>query len=114
MGNKAKSDAKALALAERRQRVMALRRGGASFPQIGRDLGINQATAYRDFQRALKDIPKEAATEALAVELQRLDVMFSAIWPRAYGGTESQRKVESPVPARRSESLGVQPAHAGL
>lgn len=81
------SDAHRIAAARRRAAVLELRKGGATFEEIGRRLGYaNRSGAYQAFQKALRDIPKAAAEEMRAVEQERLDAMHTAIWERALRG----------------------------
>ncbi len=81
------SDAHRIAAARRRAAVLELRKGGATFEQIGQELGYaNRSGAYQAFQKALRDIPKAAAEEMRAVEQERLDAMHLAVWQRALRG----------------------------
>jgi len=81
------SDVHRIAAARRRAAVLELRKGGATFEQIGQQLGYaNRSGAYQAFQQAIRDIPKEAADEMRAVEQERLNAMHLAVWNRALRG----------------------------
>lgn len=64
-------------IAERRKKAIQLRVEGCTYAEIGEELGCCEATAYGDVKAVLEQTAKEAreaATEVIAVELQRLDV----------------------------------------
>lgn len=59
---------------ERRKRMaeaLRLRKQGVGYDQIGEQLNVSNAQAYRDVQDALAEITKEPAHEVRAIELQR-------------------------------------------
>lgn len=80
------SDARRVAAAERRARVLALRKTGATYRDIALAEGMSPGGAFKAVQQAIRDIPKEAAEEMRAIEEQRLDNMHTAIWERALRG----------------------------
>jgi hypothetical protein len=62
------------ATAERDAAAAHLRGRGYTYAKIAQELGLSgRQVAYEAVQRALKAIVKEAASEALAIELDRLD-----------------------------------------
>jgi len=62
------------ATAERDAAAARLRGRGYTYAKIAQELGLSgRQVAYEAVQRALKAIVKEAASEALAIELDRLD-----------------------------------------
>lgn len=69
----AKQDAKSVEVQERRDKALALRRAGATYAQIGMELGCERQVANRLFHEALAAIPKENAEAVLKLELERLD-----------------------------------------
>jgi hypothetical protein len=63
-------------VAERQRDAINLRRQGASYRAIGRQLGISQVQALRDCMAGLNEIiaeRQESAAQLLALELERLD-----------------------------------------
>lgn len=69
---------------ERRARVIALKRAGASFRAIAEQLGISVSTAYSDYRTAVERlIPVEDLEAARQLELDRLDRIHMAHWPAA-------------------------------
>lgn len=65
-----------LSAAEKRQRALQLRIGGATYDQIAQQTGFtNRGSAYRAVSQALRDIPREAADELRQVELERFDAI---------------------------------------
>lgn len=59
---------------ERRKRMaeaLRMRKQGVGYDQIGEQLGVSNAQAYRDVQDALAEITKEPAQEVRTIELQR-------------------------------------------
>jgi hypothetical protein len=70
--------------AERRLKAFELRKAGASFRQIGRELGVSEAQAHRDIMQALETLAKLTEPEVQhlrMIELQRLDEMQARLWP---------------------------------
>lgn len=65
------------------QRVLNLRRGGASFDAISQALNITPETARACFDKALGAVDTEVQQ---ALELDRLDRLHMAVWPKATGG----------------------------
>ena len=59
--------------AERRARVIALRRQRVSFEDIGRVLGVNKQRAHQIYVKALREIPAAEITEHRAEELVLVD-----------------------------------------
>ena len=65
--------AKALEISERTTRALALRRAGARYVDIAKDLGVALSVAHKLVSRTLRDIPREEADELRALEMERLD-----------------------------------------
>lgn len=77
MGNSAKRDARNADRAELATKALVLRRAGATYDQVARELGLaNRSVAFKLVQGAIADIPREEAQECLALELERLDSML--------------------------------------
>jgi AraC-like DNA-binding protein len=71
---KGQQDTTRIKAAERRARVMALRRQQHSYPEIARMLGISVSTAHGDFKQALADVPSRE------VEDYRAEIAESQEW----------------------------------
>jgi hypothetical protein len=77
------------AIAERQARAMDLRKRGKSFRYIGRELGVNEATACRDVHavvEALNEMALDDADTYRRMELERLDALLDAITPKVQRG----------------------------
>ena len=61
--------------ASRRARAVQLRLGGASFEDIGQQLGVTDTRAHQLWTDALRRTVKEPADQQRALELQRLDTL---------------------------------------
>ena len=71
-------------LAERDQRIFALRKAGVSTAEIARRFSISHAAVGSAIARQLSKLNKEALLaypEVLRLELERLDALQQAIWP---------------------------------
>jgi hypothetical protein len=55
------------------QQAAEMRSRSLTYQQIGDALGMSRQAAHKAVLRAIEDIPKEAAAEALALELEKLD-----------------------------------------
>jgi hypothetical protein len=84
-----KTSRKRLEAFERKLRALELRKGGATFEQIGKTLDVSTATAYSYVMEALKETLREPADELRTLELERIDRLALALWPRAVGERES-------------------------
>lgn len=96
--------------AERRVNALNLRKSGASFRQIGDQLGVDAATAYRDVQRALADLAKEqreSAEQLRQLELERLDALQIALWVQARQGNQGAVDRVLRIMERRARLLGL-------
>jgi hypothetical protein len=95
--NKARTTSDLLETAERREHVLRLRRGGASYPEIARAMerqfkgrlpnGWDQRYAYKDVKRELEKLRTEindAAEDVRQLELERLDNLLKSLWEDAY------------------------------
>lgn len=63
-----------------------LRRNGWSYDQISRHLEIDKRQVEQAVKNALSSSGQESAQELRALEAQRLDRLFRAIWSRAMQG----------------------------
>lgn len=75
-----------LTAAERRARAVIMRRAGASFTEISRQLGISRQAAHKAVKRAYQLLAEETINETAALralELDRLDRLHMGIWDTA-------------------------------
>lgn len=114
---KSRTDPKSIAKAERRKKALQLRLTGASYPRISESLGISLATAFRDVDTAIKEIPKEEADELRRIETESLTELETRLWQRFVGhklpdgsfipgDTEAANKILR-VKERRARMLGL-------
>lgn len=75
-----------LAAAEKQSQALMLRKAGATYEQIGHELGLSVAGAYKAFQAGLQRTIQEPADEYRKVEFERLSAMLKSIWPRVLQG----------------------------
>jgi hypothetical protein len=81
-------------LAERDNRIFAMRKGGVSAAEIAKRFGISTGAVNAAINRQLQRLNREALMaypEVLRMELERLDALQQAIWPLT-----QHRKVEAP------------------
>ena len=96
--------------AERRAQALALRRGGASYAQIGRLMGVSESRAYRLIMGELERINRdrqESAEAVIQLELQRLDSLFTVAYQAAMSGDLGAVGTCLNIMARRSRLLGL-------
>ena len=100
----------AAAAAERRVKVLEMRKAGFTFRQIGGQLDINEAQAYRDLARILSDILELARPDAVALrtlELERLDDLQKTLWRQAKAGNLGATDRLLRIMERRARLLGL-------
>ncbi len=105
--NLSRRDARRAATKERARQALALRRGGASYDAIARELGTDKSVVSRLIKREIDAIPREEAQDVRAMELQRLDTMFRAIWEKAAKGDGYAQDRALRIMKRRAEYLGL-------
>lgn len=107
-GNAAPRDARAIDAAERTRKALALRRAGASYEQIAKELGLsNKSAAHKMVKRGIESIPREAAEDVRELELSRLDTMSRALWEKAAKGDGFAIERMLKIMKRRAEYLGL-------
>lgn len=78
--------AEEVALAEKEAQAINLRRAGASYEDIARQLGYaDPSGAYRAVQRVLRRTIQEPADDLRTLEGQRIERLLMAVWPLALG-----------------------------
>jgi len=101
---------KRAAAAERRRKAVALRIAGATYEQIGRELGITPQAAWKHVTVALADVREKTAEDAdilRVVELARLDAAQASIWSRVVQGDNQAIDRFLRISKRRSEITGM-------
>lgn len=69
--------------------ALELRRTGATYEQIAKQLGMSETSARRYVERAytrLRELATETVAEIRQMETDRLDAMLLSIWPRVQRG----------------------------
>jgi len=95
-------------LEEKELRVLELRRAGFTFQRIAEEVGYKQASgAQRALERIMaRNIP-QAPNEYRWQELDRLDRMQVALWPRAMKGDDRAINTIIRLMERRAGYLGI-------
>ena len=110
MDNKSKMAPQKLTAAQRRHQALQRRIGGWTFQAIGDELGITRQAAHGLVVTALKDLNEktmESASELQRLELERLDVMNSAIWGAVLKGDVGAIDRAIRIQARRAALMGL-------
>jgi hypothetical protein len=94
---------------ERERRVIELRRAGATFDEIARQVGYTApGTAYDAYKRALdRTLQMAGSEECRSQELDRLDRLQVAVWPSAMRGDEKAVANVLRIMDRRARLLGL-------
>lgn len=95
---------------ERRKKAVALRIAGATFEQIGDQLGVSTQAAHKLVTTALEEtrrITGEAAEQLRQTELTRLDALQTALWSDAVKGDVQAVDRILKIMLRRSQLLGL-------
>lgn len=92
----------------RRVQALDLRLAGASYRQIGAQLGVSHQTAYTDVQEMLKEYCTETADEVRSQEVHRLDRLLLAQWPKATAGDTKASELVLKIMGQRARLLGLE------
>jgi hypothetical protein len=98
------------AIAERRMRAFELRKAGASYREIAKQLDVDVHTIHGDLQAEMVAIHQQTAEQAdelRALELARLDGMTSGLWPQVREGIAPAVSAAVRVSERRAKLLGL-------
>lgn len=118
---RSKTSGESLATAERRAFVLAMRKTGATYRKIaaaavarfGADSlpeTWGERYAHKDTARELERLQAEMAedgTTVLRIELERLDRLMEALWPRAVSGDDAAIDRVLKLMDRRAKYLGL-------
>lgn len=97
-----------LTASERRLMALELRKGGATYRAIAKELGYGgPGAAYKAIDRALKDVMREPAEAVRTLEIERLDAILIGIWPMAKAGDPACIDRVLKIMERRSRLLGL-------
>ena len=99
--------------AVRRQKAFSMRLAGHTFQGIGDTIGISRQGAHGLITRELERLNKQSTEDATILrdlELERLDVMVKAIWPKAEAGNFGAIDRLLRISERRSKLLGLDAA----
>lgn len=97
-----------LVIDERRRKVVALRRRGASIADIARTLEVAESTVSNDLTATLTAVRHTFdARETLALELERLDRMQLAVYEDAIKGDDKKIQTVLKIQERRAKYLGL-------
>lgn len=103
---------KRAARATRKQEALTMRLAGVSTRTIAARLNVHPSTVYAWVKDAIAAIPQEQADELRALELERLDTLFAAVWRDALAGDTRSVDAALRVMQRRAALLNLDAAHA--
>jgi hypothetical protein len=95
---------------ERAEEALRLRKAGLTFRQIGARMGFTEQRAHHLVSQELARLNAKRAESAAAVtrlELERLDALLAAVWPKALEGDLPCIDRVLAVLARRARLLGL-------
>ena len=102
------TDQKAIEVNERQRQAIELRKAGAGFEEIARQLGYKDASgAYRAVKTALRKTIQQPADELRALEAARLDAMLLGIYADARKGNVAKIDRVLKIMARRADLFGL-------
>lgn len=91
-GQRSVSHPEVIARAARDAECVRLRRSGMTFDAIARTLGYaDSGRAHHAFTGFMKNYPREDVEDLRQLELDRLDAMQHAIWPRVLDSEDSNQ-----------------------
>lgn len=103
-----RSNKTALEAHRKRIQCMELRMGGMTFAQIAKEVGYaDKGACYKAWQTGMAEAIRVPATEALELELQRLDALLHALWPNASTGDTQATDRVIKIMERRAKLLGL-------
>ena len=95
-------------IVERRRKALELRKAGVTYDAIARQLGYaNEGGAFKAVQAALRTTLREPADDVRKLELERLDRLTLALWPRAQQGEAEAIDRVLKLMDRRAKLLGL-------
>jgi hypothetical protein len=95
------------AVRQREAHAVDLRAEGLTYAEIGARLGVSRQMATRVVSRGLRALPRESATELVALQDAQLDLLWAAMFPRAAEGNPRHAVVCLRVLERRARLHGL-------
>jgi len=92
---------------QRRKEMLDLRVKGYSLRAIADKLGMHHSSVGEAIAAELDAIKREPAEELMKVELERMDAMLVALWPKIQKGDTYSVDSALKVMARRAKLLGL-------
>ncbi len=81
-----RTDQQKLTAAERRDKVMGMRRTGATYESIAKTLGISKSQVGRDIERAIADLPRHNSEQLVALTNERYELVIRSLAPQVVKG----------------------------
>jgi hypothetical protein len=104
-------DEDGVSLEEKENRVSELRKAGFTYARIAEEVGYNQASgAQRALKRFIARTEPEPDDHVRYLELERLDRLQVAIWPRAMKGDNQAINTVIRIMERRASYLNIEVA----
>ncbi len=95
-------------LVDREIKVLELRRAGLTWQRIAEQVGYADHTgAYAAYKRAIKRTQQQPADELREAEIDRLDRLQLAVWPKAMNGDNTSITTILRIMERRARLLGL-------
>jgi hypothetical protein len=95
-------------LFDKENKVLELRRAGLTWQRIAEEVGYADHTgAYAAYKRALKRTQQQPADELRFAELDRIDRLQLALWPKAMKGDNASINTIVRLMERRARLLGL-------
>lgn len=93
---------------DKETRVLELRRAGLTWARIAEEVGYaDHSGAHKAYQRALKNGAEQSSEEMLSQELDRLDRLQVAAWPKAMTGDAASMGMILKIIEQRVKLLGL-------
>ena len=95
-------------LIDKELKVLELRRAGLTFQRISEEVGFADASgAYIAYKRAMKRTLQQPADELREAELDRVDRLQLALWPKAMKGDNTSINTIIRLMERRARLIGL-------
>ena len=109
MPGESKSSPRRIDGRERQRQALELRKSGATLEAIAEAVGYRSRQAAHDsIKRALAAIPRLAAQQLRDLDVDRLDRLIFAMWPRALRGDAEAVNSVLRILAQRARLLGLE------
>ena len=112
--SESKTSPRTIDAALRQAKALELRKAGATYDQIADQLDYSsRASAYKAVAKALQAIEEQVAEDAIELcrlEVERLDRLLVALWPKASAGHLGAIDRVIRISERRSRLLGLDAA----